>query len=250
MFVLCSTSLGAKIADHMAKGGSKMKNRYELVLLVMLILEGASFGTPSTQIWNPSTDIQTKGTWHFGIDNYFTTQGPADGGYAFPTDIGLEYGVTPNIEVGADAFLPQASPFAFNAKAALPEDGDIPAFALGGYGFGTSPGVTDQNVVYGLVAKTFPVIGRLTGGYFTGNSKVLVDPSGNPDNSGVILTWDKALTDKVWACVDYAGTKSALGALFYGLSYAFSPNTSVIFAYGTYNNAAKPTITTQLDINI
>ncbi|MCX5749928.1 MAG: hypothetical protein NTZ10_06790 [Candidatus Saganbacteria bacterium] len=228
-----------------------MRKEYLIkTLLLLLLLSAASEATPSTQIWNPSTDIQAKGAWHFGIDNYFTVQGPADGGYAFPTDAGLEYGLTPNIELGLDIFEPQASPLAFNAKFGLPENESIPAFAVGGYGFGTSAGVTDQNVLYGVVAKTFPAIGRLTAGYFSGNYKVLVDPSGNPDNSGIILTWDKYLTDKIWACVDYAGTKSTLGALFYGFSYAFSPNTSIIFGYGTYNNGAKPVVTTQLDINI
>ncbi len=227
-----------------------MKNRSLLILLALLTVEGLCLATPSTQIWNPSTDIQAKGVWHFGIDNYFTVQGPSDGGYAFPTDLGLTVGINPNIEVGFDAFLPQSSPFTFNAKAAVPEAGLMPAVAAGGYGFGTSPGVTDQNVVYGLAAKTFPVIGRLTAGYFSGNPNVLVDPSGKADNSGLILTWDKSITDKLWACIDYAGTNSALGALFYGFSYVFSPNTSVLLAYGTYNNGAKPTITTQVDINI
>lgn len=228
-----------------------MRKEYLVMTALILLMSGKTVdATPSTQIWNPSTDIQAKGTWHLGIDNYFTLQGPADGGYAFPTDFGLEYGLTPNIELGFDIFEPQASPLVLNAKFGIPESGNVPAFAVGGYGFGTSPGVTDQNILYGLVAKTFPVIGRLTAGYFSGNSKVLTDPSGNPDNSGVILTWDKYLTDKFWVCVDYAGTRSALGALFYGFSYAFSPNTSVIFGYGTYNNGAKPTVTTQLDINI
>ncbi len=220
-----------------------------LAIAIVLAAEGGAMATPSTQIWNPSTDIQPAGVWHLGIDNYFTSQGPADGGYAFPTDTGLTYGLLPGLEVGADVFLPQSSPFVFNAKYGISESGNLPAFAVGGFGFGTEKGVTDQNVIYAVAAKTFPV-GRLTAGYFSGNSSVLKDPSGNPDNSGVILTWDKYLTDKVWACVDYASSNSALGALFYGLSYSFAPNTSVILGYGTYNNGAKPTITTQVDINI
>lgn len=206
--------------------------------------------TPSTQIWNPSTDIQAYKTWHFGIDNYFTKEGPAQGGYAFPTDIGLEYGLMPGVEVGFDIFAPQASPLVFNAKYGIAESGNIPAFAVGGYGFGTQKNVTDQNVLYAAAAKTFPVIGRLTVGYFSGNEKILVDPTGAKDNSGLILTWDKVINDKLWLCIDYAGTKSTLGATFYGLSWIFAPNTSVIFGYGTYNNGSLPTFTTQLDINI
>jgi len=215
-----------------------------MVLVCLLI--GASFATPSTQIWNPSTDIQGVGVLHFGIDNYFTQEGPIDGGYAFPTDLGLTYGLVSGLEIGIDVFLPQQSPFAFNAKYGIAEKEVIPSFAVGGYGFGTQTGVTDQNVLYGVVAKTLPVVGRLTAGYFSGNDKVL----GVNENAGLILTWDKVINDKLWACVDYAGTKSALGATFYGVSWMFSGNTSVIFGYGTYNNGTKPTFTTQLDINI
>lgn len=206
----------------------------------------AAQATPSTQIWNPSTDIQATGVMHLGIDNYFTTASPAAGGYATPTDTGLTYGVIPGLEVGIDAFLPQASPFVFNAKYGFTEKEMFPAFALGGYGFGTQTGATDQNVLYAVAAKTLPVIGRLTAGYFSGNEKVL----GVNENAGLILTWDKVVNEKLWVCVDYAGTRSALGALFYGFSWVFSPNTSVIFGYGTYNNGALPTVTTQLDINI
>ncbi|MFA4844174.1 MAG: hypothetical protein WC632_04395 [Candidatus Margulisiibacteriota bacterium] len=212
--------------------------------LLLAIPAGA---TPSTQIWNPSTDIQAKGAWHFGIDDYFTVEDRTSGGYAFPTDVGLTYGLLPGLEVGIDAMLPQNLPgsgLLFNAKYGFPEGEVLPALALGSYGLGTLPGLTDMNVIYGLAAKTFP-LGRISAGYFTGNAATI-----GADNKGYILTWDKALTDKVWACVDYASGQSTLGATFYGFSWLFAPNTSIIFGYGTYNNGAKPTVTTQLDINI
>lgn len=218
---------------------------YNLLLIGFMVT--SVWATPSTQIWNPSTDIQARGGWHLGIDDYFTIEDRSSGGYSFPTDLGLTYGLTSNIEMGIDGFLPQAtpgSPLAFNAKYGLPESGAIPALAFGGYGFGLQAGVTDQNIIYGLAAKTF-IFGRISAGYFKGKETVI-----GSDGSGVILTWDKTLTDKVWASIDYAGGNSAMGALFAGFSYAFSPNTSVIFAYGKYNNGAVPTVTTQLDINI
>ncbi len=225
--------------------------KYCLCSLVgVLFFVGVGFATPSTQIWNPSTDIQATGTYHLGIDNYFTKVGSTQGGYAFPTDLGLEYGLVPGLEIGFDAFLPQNSPLVLNAKYGVGESGVLPSVAVGGFGFGTDPGITDQNVIYAVTAKTLPIIGRLSAGYFTGNEKVLLDPSGQKDNSGIILTWDKAINDKLWACVDYAGSKSALGATFYGFSWLFASNTSVIFGYGTYNNGALPTFTTQMDINI
>ncbi len=214
-------------------------------VFLLSFLAGVGYATPSTQIWNPSTDIQAQGIWHFGIDNYFTVSGMPGSDYAFPTDAGLTYGILPGLEAGLDVFEPQAAPLTFNLKYGWPEKDMLPAIAIGGFGFGTLPGVTDQNVLYGIAAKTFG-FGRISAGYFVGNEKVL----GVKENAGLMLTWDKVLTEKLWVCVDYAGTKSALGALFYGFSWTFSPNTSVIFAYGTYNNGAKPTVTTQLDINI
>ena len=220
---------------------------FSLGLLSNLILAVPALATPSTQIWNPSTDIQAKGTWHLGIDDYFTIEDKGSGGYQYPTDYGLTYGLLPGVEVGIDSLSPQAAPgsqLVFNAKYALAESGSLPAIAVGGFGFGLLPGLTDQNVLYGLAAKTFS-FGRLSAGYFAGNKTTL-----GSDGAGAILTWDKNLTDKIWASVDYAGGSSALGALFAGFSYAFSSNTSVLFAYGKYNNGAKPTITTQLDINL
>ena len=220
-------------------------------LLFLLVIAGSSFATPSTQIWNPSTDIQTRGTVHLGIDNYFTVEDGSSGGYAFPADIGLTYGILPGMEIGVDSLAPQpnlsTSSLLVNGKYAIGENGAVPALAVGVFNYGSH--AADQNVVYGVVAKTLP-LARLSVGYFVGSEKALVDPSGAKDNAGIILTFDKPLNDKLWVSIDYAGTKSALGATFYGFSWAFSPNTSVLFAYGTWNSGAKPTITTQLDINI
>jgi len=219
-----------------------------VVSLASMILASGVFATPSTQIWNPSTDIQSLGSWHLGIDDYFTVEDRTSGGYNYPTDLGLTYGLLPGLEVGIDELSPQAGPgsqLVFNAKYGIAENGALPALAIGGYGFGLLKGQTDQNVIYGVAAKTFAPLGRLSAGYFQGNSSTI-----GSDNGGVILTWDKMINDKLWTCVDYAGGNSVLGALFGGVSYYFSPNTSIIFAYGKYNNGAKPTITTQLDINI
>lgn len=228
-----------------------MKRRlFFLLSFILIIFVNVCYATPSTQIWNPSTDIQQFKTVHLGIDNYFTLAKPANGGYAFPTDIGITYGLFKNFEIGFDIFLPQSSPFMFNVKYAIPEGKNYPSVAFGGFGFGTEKNVTDQNVLYLLAAKTLPKIGRITIGYFRGNRSVLVNPAGNEDNNGFVFTWDKNLSDKLWACIDYSSTKSALGALFVGASWKFSDSTSVIFSYGRFNNGAKPVLTTQLDINL
>lgn len=219
-----------------------------LLLFIGFLLVAAEAGaTPSTQIWNPSTDIQTKGIWHLGVDDYFTIVDRSSGGYNYPTDYGLTGGILPGIEIGADFLSPQTIPgsqLVFNAKYGVAEYGNLPALAIGGYGFGLLQGQTDQNVIYGLAAKAFS-FGRLSAGYFQGNAKTI-----GSDNNGAILTWDKTINDKVWLCLDYAGGNSILGALFAGFSYYFAPNISVLCAYGKFNNGSKPTVTTQLDINI
>ena len=223
-----------------------MKN-IVLGALIVGMIGSSALATPSTQIWNPSTDIQALGTVHLGIDDYVTLADRASGGYAYPTDYGVTAGVLPGLEVGLDSLLPQNIPgssLVFNAKYGLAESELLPAVAVGGYGFGLNQGQTDQNVIYGVMAKSFG-LGRFSVGYFSGKTATI-----GSDNGGVILTWDKMITDKIWACVDYAGGQSVLGSLFGGFSYAFSSNTSVLVAYGKYNNGATPTLTTQLDINI
>ena len=84
---------------------------------------------------------------------------------------------------------------------------------------------------------------------------MLLDENGDKANDGVLLSWDRTLTEispKLWAAVDYQGGDSALGALSFGLSWAFADNVAVIVGYDIYNNekvAGKDTVTTQLDIN-
>jgi hypothetical protein len=105
-----------------------------------------------------------------------------------------------------------------------------------------------------MAGKTFPVIGRLEVGYFSGNKKLLVDLStGKADNSGVLLSWDRMIpeiSENLWLAVDYQGTKSSFGALSYGLAWSFSKNVSVIFARDVFNADIPSTFTMQLDINI
>jgi len=237
-----------------------------------LLASTAVFATPSTQIWIPSTDVQAYKSGHLGIDNYVRADRRNDGSRdPNVIDIGLTAGVLPfekvQMEVGIDYISNGSSydnyPLYFNAKLGTPEDSLFkysPALAIGGYNFGTnsnsgSPLRTDQNIVYALAAKTLPVVGRLSAGYFSGNDKVLLDKDGSKENDGVLLSWDRTMTeisDKLWAAVDYQGGKSAMGALSFGVSWAFTKDVSLILGYDIYNNqsvAGKNTVTTQLDIN-
>jgi len=216
--------------------------------------------SPSTQIWNPSTDIQETKKFHLNIDNYVNDTMSQ---YYF----GIEYGLCKNFELGFDinenqySGLTQANqyPLYFNGKYALPEGKNIPAVAVGAEYLGTKSYVTNYDICFALVAKTFGKVGRFTAGGYQGNGSLLLDENGNKANTGAILTWDKNITDKIWACVDYASGKSWYGALSLGGSYAFSSNTSVIFAYVIPNNynvspfgnnvPMQNMFTTQLDIN-
>ncbi|MGD0036872.1 MAG: hypothetical protein ABSC53_06235 [Bacteroidota bacterium] len=243
-----------------------MKSKFKLIISILVLVCCGSFNgfaTPSTQIWIPSTDIQSFKVWHLGIDNYFYDykNGTPQSLKAFPTDIGMTVGVLPftaiQVEVGVDFFVPQLSPLSFNAKIGIPE-GTLtdwaPAIAAGGFDFGLQKNVTDYNILYGVVAKTLPVVGRLSIGYYSGNSTLLFDQNGNADNTGVLLSWDRQITEiseNLWVAVDYQGGKSGFGALNIGFAWSFSKNVSVIFARDIFNNNALPsTFTTQLDINI
>jgi hypothetical protein len=230
--------------------------------------------TPSTQIWIPSTDIQAYKTVHLNFDTYIRDRSNADGSRTPPVVvIGPTIGVLPfgkiQAEVGFDVISAGGDadkyPLYGNVKLGTPEDSLFklsPAVAVGMYNIGTKSGdarkgelATNQDIGYALVARTFPVVGRLSAGYFSGNRKALVDENGKSDESGVLLSWDRTMTeisDKLWFAVDYQGSNSALGALSFGASWAFAKNVSVILGYDIYNNrkvAGENTVTLQLDIN-
>jgi len=236
-----------------------------------LLLSGYCFlntvacnATPSTQIWNPSTDIQAKGTGHLNYDTYVNDS-------LTLTYYGIEYGLVKNLEVGFDINMNQYSntaaanayPMYFNAKYGLPESDTMPAIAAGVMNVGTkktendSNGVqvngTDYNILFALIAKTFKPIGRISLGGYSGNDKLFVDETGAKANSGAIVSWDKNITDKIWTSVDYSSGNNSYGFLSLGGSYAFSPNTSVILGYlipDDYKvNTTGNQFTMQLDVN-
>ena len=256
--------------------------RISKILITAMALTAATTGvamaTPSTQIWIPSTDIQAYNTFHLGIDNYIRTSKPS--AVANVYDIGPVYGFLPfeklQGEVGFDYYVNNNlandnHPWSGNIKLATPEESLFkmsPAIAIGGYNLGPAqntglaPNVlSGQNIIYGLVAKTLPVfgsvpsLGRLSAGYYRGGEKALVDSNGKAANDGVLLSWDRTMTeisDKLWMAVDYQGGNNADGAFSFGASWNFAKNVSVIFGYDIYNKkdlAGQNTFTTQLDIN-
>ena len=250
-----------------------MKKLLIICLVLCSLSNELTFSTPSTQIWIPSTDFQKWKTMHLGLDNYIRTSNINGVRGAGIFDAGFTTGLLPfekfQGEIGVDYLYMGDSnydnhPIYFNAKIGLPEDvffKGFPAIALGAYNFGLKTNLTNYNIIYGEIAKTIPILGRLSVGYYTGNDKVLVDENLKKANNGVLLSWDRTMTeisDKLWLAVDYQGGKNYLGALSFGASWAFSKNVSVIFGYDIYNNKNAyyntsnqnaNTFTAQVDIN-
>jgi hypothetical protein len=253
----------------------KLGSILAVVLVAMALACSSAMATPSTQIWIPSTDVQDFKTLHLGIDNYIRFSDAKNAG-ANTFDLGLTAGVLPfenlKMEIGVDYMTDNLGtagsalgkhPIFFNAKLGTPEDAfgikGMPAFAAGMYNIGTfdrgESGNTMQNIAYGLVARTFPIIGRLSAGGYNGAEKQL----GRKINNGILASWDRAMpeiSDKLWLAVDYMSGRNYNGAVNFGGSWAFSKNVSLLVGVDVYNpgqstlTGGKPTFTTQLDINI
>ncbi len=237
---------------------------------------GMAFATPSTQIWIPSTDIQAYKTLHLNLDSYIRTTGT--GSFGNPTQrdpniimMGPTVGVLPfekvQAEVGFD-FLVNGTdtydnyPFMGHFKVGTPEDSLFafsPALAVGMYNIGTTHIATmtsGSNIVYGLAARTLPVVGRISAGGYTGSKIALISQNnGSAQEAGVMLSWDRTMTeisDKLWLAVDYMGGNNAMGAVNFGAAWSFSKNVSVILGYDIYNQrslAGSNSLTFQVDIN-
>ena len=248
-----------------------MKKMYRVVYAAILTALLCNFvnATPSTQIWIPSTDIQGFGVLHLGWDSYIKTEQAKNAfgnNYYEPTTTngGITVGLLPFKKVGLEVGIDYRDlsnvhqyPVYFNAKLGIPEDAFFkyqPAVAFGGYDFGTKNNYSDYNVMYGLLAKNIWKLGRISAGYYSGNDKLLLDDKGEKDNSGLLVSWDRTiseLTDKLWLAVDYQGAKNGYGALSFGAAYYICPDASFIIGYDIYNNDNyKPTVTVQVDMNL
>lgn len=242
---------------------------------------------PTGQINIPSTDAKALKEVTFNISNYARFSNKSDAGAGL-LDLGVQTGLLPfeavKLEIGADYFTTGVSsaggtsyqdkhPFFFNAKLATAEDAGVkglPAFAIGAYNLGTaSEGTssTRQNIVYALTAKTLPVIGRISVGGYKAAKLALANGTNTVDtnmNTGVMASIDRSIpeiSDKLWMAVDYMSGNNGNGEISYGLSWAFSkqitllagvtvPNPFYKPSYGEAIPGGKPTLTTQLFINL
>ena len=262
-----------------------MKRISLILVLFCSISFSNTYATPSTLIWAPSTDIQPYEKIHLGYDLYAPVKGKNDndqrnyvlqvwgpvfsllsdkqeenvlGKLWYPlgkimAETGFDY------KKGLGSFY-DSTPWYFHFKLGVPEDAyfkGMPAVAIGSYDMGTRANRTNNNVWYGRVAKTVNIgkvnLGRISGGYFVGNGRLLRDKEGLEDNAGPMIAWERTMTeinDKLWLCVDYQATQSSYGALNVGFAWAFTKDISAILAYDIYNNRnLTDTITFQLDIN-
>lgn len=246
--------------------------------LIALWSANPAHATPSTQIWIPSPDVQPFLRGHVGVDAYFRSQHD-DSGERDPNilQMGLTVGILPfeklQMEVGADYLTTAGNPndrypWSGNAKVGIPEEALFrfaPALAVGIYNVGkpreTPAGNlsfvrSGQNIAYALGAKTLPFpgtafsLGRFAGGYYHGSRKALP-----PDNTGLMLSWDRSLTEiseKLWVSVDYMGGKNAMAAMSYGVAWRFHRRASLLFGYCDFRRTAlagDDTFTVQLDLD-
>ena len=234
------------------------------LFVFVVVPVGFVFGTPSTTYWSPCVfDIQSYGVLHIGVDNY-TTIGKKSltlGGQDFPTDFGLTIGVFPydevKMEVGVDLMEPSDDPLYFNAKIGTPENiffADSPALNIGIFNVGTKSGVTDYNIFDFIVGKTLPFsLGRVHLGYYAG-SNTLKDSSGNVDNKGFMVGYDKYIyEDKILFAGDYAAGKNALGGGGIGVYFFFTNNISLLVGPVWFNDSGingDMKWTSLLDINL
>jgi hypothetical protein len=241
-----------------------------ILTLLLLIIPDAAYPTASTDIWAPNTDTQPWGTGHIGEDIYIPVEKNRDGSRARTiTDTGVTFGMLPFKKLTAEAGIDLKTgygemdyhyPIYFNAKLAIPEDAYgpyFPAIAGGIYDLGTERNKTDYDVVYIKAAKTLIPggfsLGKFSFGYFWGNHKLLLNQNQKRDSNGIFCSWARTMheiSDKLWVCVEYQGTKSLYGVFNLGFSWQFTKDVSVLTGYQFYNNRnLADTATIQLDIN-
>lgn len=221
--------------------------------------------TPSTHIWAPSCDVQPYKVFHITADYYVPISKNDDGNFSAPViNSGLTLGILPfkkfQAEVGFDHIAGYGAsdeyPFYFNFKFGIPEGSFgkfFPQLAVGMYSIGTKPDLTDYNISYAKVAKSIPLVGKISLGVYVGNEKLLLDENGNVDNKGILFAVERTMseiTDKLWVCFEYQSGKNSYGTTNFGFSYKFSNNTSMLFGLNFYNNSMlSPTYTIQTDID-
>ncbi|HKE13525.1 MAG TPA: hypothetical protein VKB80_01555 [Kofleriaceae bacterium] len=206
-------------------------------------LAARAHATPSTTVWAPATPaLQGFGVLHLSYDTYFGTAG------LYPVDLGLTMGILPwrelQLEVGVDVLYPTPDgedglsiPIYLNGKIGTPEDtffAGQPGWSAGIYNAGFKSDVTDYDILYAMVGKTFGGAGTLSaGGYYGLNDNLLVDADGEGAQAGFLGSYvspaiDVPRIDKVVLAADVQTGKNALGAVGAGVSIYFTPAVALL----------------------
>ncbi len=187
--------------------------------------------------------------------------------------------------MGVDYFATLRHPWLFNGKIGSPEDSFFkgqPAVELGAYDVGQEfdgsfPGNpagaprVDYNIIYGVIGKSIPHLGRFSAGPYFGNidafrSQALFarGNTNNVDDLGYMLAFDHALApvkdkdgsviyNRVVLAADYQSGNNPVGAIGAGVYYYFTPNISLLVGPTVFNDNSingRWKMSTQLDINL
>lgn len=234
-----------------------------LTILLWLLSAVWVYATPSSTVWtNCSIDFQKPGLTRITDDNYSAWSDADDDSVPhFPTNYGLEWGSAIghtglSAEYGFDFLTPADNPFFFNAKIGYPEGVLSPnglALELGLFGFGTKSGITAQNIAQLITGRTLPHnLGRLQGSIYAGNVGTLKSSTGETQNTGFMLAYDRMMTDKIWFGTDYASGDNAIGGYAVAFGYYFTNDISMLAGPVWFNDTelnGKMKITVQLDLN-
>ena len=252
---------------------TKMSCTALAIFTILLTLGTYSGATSSTTFWTSETpDFQPYGVFHLGIDDYFRIDHPHDP--SFYTDFTAPtVGILPfqkiQMEVGVDYFGNAPHPWYGNAKVGSPEGSFRkwqPALEVGVFGVGAkyhqSAGQSrmDFDVLYGVIGKTIPKLGRFSIGPYLGNHAALLNGNGKPDNVGFMTGLDHGFLpskdkefNRVVFAMDYASGHNAIGAAGGGFYYYFTKDISLLVGPTFFNDKAingRWKLSTQLDINL
>lgn len=224
-----------------------------LILFITSVVPTFAIAVPSQIISVPSPDTQPSLTIRGDAQTYVRVSGDrkakigpmASNESRDPgiTILGATLGIplwTLKSEVGIDWVVAGSNtavenPATLHAKILIPELAFCdysPALAVGIRDYGPANSNNNQNFVYGLIATTLPVVGRISaGGYHA--AEHAAGPNGV--NYGVLISIDRPLTERLWFGVDYTGGKNINSGIGAGLSYAFSKRAVLMVGYNFHS---------------
>jgi hypothetical protein len=207
-----------------------------------------AWALPTQTVWMPNDKTQTDGRFRFDSDVRFTLDKRAsDTDIQVPfIDEGVTYGLFNNNtvagELGFDWWEPQAQDnlrcLHFHFKFAVIEEDKFPGVVLGFYNFGVKSNTTDQNILYLGLGKTWDP-GHFFLGYFAGNQNVLVDERGNPQNTGLMFSWERmfpSVGKHFGLTADFQSSTSQVGAVNFAVEWKVKDAYQVQLGYDIFNN--------------